>query len=77
MVPTVVQGCSSDYETTSITYDKAGTTALQVGSNKTLMGKGSNAGLKGKGLHITDQSNIIIQNIKISTSLHLGRTTDN
>ncbi|KIY65475.1 polysaccharide lyase family 1 protein [Cylindrobasidium torrendii FP15055 ss-10] len=58
--------CSSDYETTSITYDKAGTTALQVGSNKTLMGSGSNAGIKGKGLHITDQSNIIIQNIKIT-----------
>lgn len=29
----------------TMTYNKAGVTALAVGSNKTLLGKGSNAGM--------------------------------
>ncbi|KAF8159851.1 pectin lyase fold/virulence factor [Crassisporium funariophilum] len=51
---------------TTVTYNKAGTTPLKVGSNKTLLGKGSAGGIKGKGLKITGASNIIIQNIKIT-----------
>ncbi|KAG8740811.1 hypothetical protein FRC10_003876 [Ceratobasidium sp. 414] len=57
---------------TTVTYKKAGVSAILVGSNKTLLGKGT-AGImpehlfsKGKGLRIAGGSNIIIQNIRIS-----------
>ncbi|KAJ7233041.1 pectate lyase [Mycena rebaudengoi] len=49
------------------TYPVAGTKPLVVGSNKTILGKGASAGLIGKGLQITGASNIIIQNIKITS----------
>ncbi|KIY63805.1 polysaccharide lyase family 1 protein [Cylindrobasidium torrendii FP15055 ss-10] len=55
-----------DATTSTVTYDSAGPSPLVVGSNKTLLGSGSNGGIKGKGLKITDGSNIIIQNIKIT-----------
>lgn len=73
-----------DAATSTVTYDSAGPSPLVVGSNKTLLGSGSNGGMyvlsivdngnsrlhsKGKGLKITGGSNIIIQNIKISTLL--------
>ncbi|EGZ22099.1 hypothetical protein PHYSODRAFT_329957 [Phytophthora sojae] len=48
-----------------ITYDKAATNPLIVGSNKTLVGEGSKGVLNGKGLMITG-SNVIIQNIHIT-----------
>lgn len=51
----------------NITYDKAGTTPLLVGSNKTLVGVGAGATIKGKGLTLRGGvKNIIIQNITIS-----------
>lgn len=54
--------------TVNFTYDKAGTTPLLVGSNKTIIGLGPNATLKGKGLRITDgASNVIIRNLTITT----------
>lgn len=51
---------------TTVTYKKAGTSAIAVGSNKTLLGKGTAGAIKGKGLRIAGGSNIIIQNIRIS-----------
>ncbi|PTT77407.1 pectin/pectate lyase [Pelomonas sp. HMWF004] len=51
----------------SITYDKAGTLPLLVGSNKTLIGLGATAGIKGRGLRLRGgASNIIIRNLAIS-----------
>ena len=50
-----------------ITYDTAGKTPLQVGSNKTLIGVGANSGIKGKGLRMSGGvSNIIIRNLSIT-----------
>ncbi|CAE6383785.1 unnamed protein product, partial [Rhizoctonia solani] len=51
---------------TTITYKKAGTTALAVGSNKTILGKGNSGWIKGKGLRLAGSKNVIIQNIRIS-----------
>ncbi|CCO27091.1 hypothetical protein BN14_01125 [Rhizoctonia solani AG-1 IB] len=51
---------------TTVTYKKAGTTAIKVASNKTLLGKGTAGAIKGKGLRIAGGSNIIIQNVRIS-----------
>jgi pectin lyase len=51
----------------NITYDTAGKTPLQIGSNKTLIGVGANSGIKGKGLRMTGGvSNIIIRNLSIT-----------
>ena len=53
--------------TYNITYDTAGKTPLQVGSNKTLIGVGSNSGIKGKGLRMSGGvSNIIVRNLSIT-----------
>jgi pectin lyase len=52
----------------SITYDTAGTTALSVGSNKSILGVGGKGVIKGKGLSIKkNASNVIIQGIHITT----------
>jgi pectin lyase len=52
----------------SITYDSAGTTALPVGSNKSILGLGGKGVLKGKGLSIKkDASNVIIQGLEFIT----------
>ncbi|ELU39361.1 pectate lyase domain-containing protein [Rhizoctonia solani AG-1 IA] len=58
--------CSSTAPKTTITYKKAGTTALAVGSNKTILGKGNSGWIKGKGLRLAGSKNVIIQNIRIS-----------
>ncbi|KAF8703180.1 Pectate lyase, partial [Rhizoctonia solani] len=62
--------CSSTAPKTTITYKKAGTTALAVGSNKTILGKGNSGWMyavsKGKGLRLAGSKNVIIQNIRIS-----------
>ncbi|QRW23032.1 pectate lyase [Rhizoctonia solani] len=50
----------------TFTYKKAATTAIRIGSNKTLRGKGNSGWIKGKGLSIVGSTNIIIQNIRIS-----------
>ncbi|KAF8757260.1 Pectate lyase [Rhizoctonia solani] len=49
----------------TVTYKKAGVSAIKVASNKTLLGKGTAGGIKGKGLRIAGGNNIIIQNIRI------------
>jgi pectin lyase len=52
----------------SITYHSAGTTALPVGSNKSILGIGGKGVLKGKGLSIKkDASNVIIQGLEFTT----------
>ncbi|KAH7364725.1 pectin lyase fold/virulence factor [Rhexocercosporidium sp. MPI-PUGE-AT-0058] len=51
----------------SVTYDKAGTSGINLGSNKSLIGVGANAVIRGKGLRIANGAkNIIIQNIHIT-----------
>lgn len=52
----------------SIIYDSAGTAALTVGSNKSILGVGGKGILKGKGLSIKkDASNVIIQGLEFTT----------
>jgi pectin lyase len=52
----------------SITYDTAGTTALAVGSNKSILGVGGKGVIKGKGLSIKkNASNVIMQGVHITT----------
>lgn len=51
----------------SVTYDKAGVSAINVGSNKSIIGIGSSGVIKGKGLRIANGAkNVIIQNIHIA-----------
>jgi pectate lyase len=50
-----------------MTYDTAGKSPLQIGSNKTLVGVDSNSGIKGKGLRMSNGvSNIIVRNLSIT-----------
>ncbi|KAB5590296.1 hypothetical protein CTheo_6258 [Ceratobasidium theobromae] len=58
--------CSSSYEQVTVTYKSAGTSGIRVKSNKTILGKGTSGWIKGKGLMISGQTNVIIQNIRIS-----------
>ncbi|KAJ1302357.1 hypothetical protein OPQ81_001171 [Rhizoctonia solani] len=58
--------CSSSAAKVSVTYKKAGTSGLIVGSNKTILGKGTSGWIKGKGLKLAGSKNVIIQNIRIS-----------
>ncbi|EUC55150.1 pectin lyase F, putative [Rhizoctonia solani AG-3 Rhs1AP] len=58
--------CSSSAAKVSVTYKKAGTSGLVVGSNKTILGKGTSGWIKGKGLRLAGSKNVIIQNIRIS-----------
>ncbi|CUS08299.1 unnamed protein product [Tuber aestivum] len=51
----------------AVTYDKAGTTFIDVKSNKSIVGKGSSGVIRGIGLRIANgASNIIIQNVHIT-----------
>ncbi|KAF2676258.1 polysaccharide lyase family 1 protein [Lentithecium fluviatile CBS 122367] len=51
----------------SVTYDTAGVSGINMGSNKSLIGVGSKGVLRGKGLRIANGAkNIIIQNIHIT-----------
>ncbi|CZT24934.1 related to Probable pectin lyase B [Ramularia collo-cygni] len=51
----------------SVTYDKAASTPINVGSDKTLIGEGSAGVIKGKGLSLSGGvSNVIIQNVAIT-----------
>lgn len=51
----------------SCTYDNAARSPLDIGSNKSLVGKGSDGVLKGKGLRIRGGNrNVIIQNMHIT-----------
>ncbi|TVY55114.1 putative pectin lyase A [Lachnellula cervina] len=51
----------------SVTYDKAGVTPIDIGSNKSLIGIGTSGVIKGKGLRVANGAeNVIIQNIHIT-----------
>jgi pectate lyase len=59
---------SAGKPTFNVTLDKAGKTALPVGSNKTIIGIGRNATIRGKGLTMTGGvSNIAIRNLTITS----------
>jgi len=50
-----------------VTYDAAGTSPINLGSNKSIIGVGSKGVIRGKGLRIANGAkNIIIQNIHIT-----------
>ncbi|KAF2855213.1 carbohydrate-binding module family 1 protein [Plenodomus tracheiphilus IPT5] len=60
-------GGDDNVAVSSITYDAAGTTALGVGSNKSILGVGGKGGIKGKGMSIKkNASNVIIQGVEFS-----------
>jgi pectate lyase len=62
------QGQCDGQSTFTCTYDKAGTTPLSVGSNKTIIGVGPNATIKGKGFILGNGvSNVIIRNLNITS----------
>ncbi|KAL3456586.1 pectin lyase fold/virulence factor [Aspergillus heterothallicus] len=62
-----IQDTCSDGTWVSCTYDNAGKTPLDVGSNKSIVGVGSRGVLRGKGLRVRGgASNVIIQNIHIT-----------
>ena len=51
----------------TVTYDTAGTSAINLGSNKSIIGVGSQGVIRGKGLRIANGAqNVIIQNIHIT-----------
>jgi pectin lyase len=50
-----------------VTYDNAGVTAINLGSNKSIIGVGNKGVIRGKGLRIANGAkNIIIQNVHIT-----------
>lgn len=61
----------SEYESSAasvdVTYDVAGTSPIDVGSEKTILGVGTSGVIKGKGLRLANGvSNVIIQNVAIT-----------
>ncbi|ETS85401.1 putative pectin lyase F-1 [Pestalotiopsis fici W106-1] len=63
---TISDSCSGG-TLVSCTYNTAALTPLDVGSNKSIVGKGSSGVIKGKGLRVRGgNSNVIIQNIHIT-----------
>ncbi|KAF6822533.1 pectin lyase [Colletotrichum plurivorum] len=57
----------SDMSPAQVKFDKAGTTPLVVGSNKSIVGVGAKGVIQGKGLKLPKTSkNVIIQNIHIT-----------
>lgn len=49
-----------------VVYDKAGTSGINVASDKTIIGVGNKGIIKGKGLRFVNVKNIIVQNIRKS-----------
>ncbi|KAF2495774.1 putative pectin lyase [Lophium mytilinum] len=59
--------CDESYPKISVTYDKAATQGINVGSNKSIIGDGKKGVIRGKGLRIANGAqNVIIQNIHIT-----------
>ncbi|KAI0587424.1 Polysaccharide lyase family 1 protein [Pyrenophora tritici-repentis] len=51
----------------TVTYDTAGTSAINLGSNKSIIGVGNKGVIRGKGLRIANGAkNVIIQNVHIT-----------
>ncbi|QDS77588.1 hypothetical protein FKW77_001723 [Venturia effusa] len=62
-----VKQCDAGWKSVPVTYDKAGVDALEIKSNKSIVGVGNKGVIQGKGLHIAQgSSNIIIQNVHIT-----------
>ncbi|VVO17819.1 hypothetical protein PS689_03978 [Pseudomonas fluorescens] len=60
-------GFCQDRKKASVTYDNAGMTRLNVGSNKTLIGVGSQAAIQGIAVHIGGGvHNVIVRNLTLS-----------
>lgn len=56
-----------DQPKVSVTYDKAGISGINVGSNKSIVGEGDKGVIRGKGLRVANGAkNIIIQNVHIT-----------
>lgn len=56
-----------DNPAADVSYDNAGTTPIDVASDKTILGTGSDAVIRGKGLRFANgASNVIIQNVHIT-----------
>lgn len=67
----IIQDDCGDSPSSQATWYTAGTTGIDVGSNKTIIGEGDKGIIKGKGLRFRDGvSNIIVQNIQISDLNH-------
>lgn len=65
-IPTKSPRCNGQ-PAVSVTYDKAGLTAINVASNKSIVGVGSSGIIRGKGLRMANGAqNVIIQNIHIT-----------
>lgn len=63
----IIQDDCGDSPSSQASWYTAGTTGIDVGSNKTILGDGDKGAIKGKGLRFRDGvSNIIVQNIQIS-----------
>ncbi|KNG88308.1 pectin lyase F [Aspergillus nomiae NRRL 13137] len=63
----IIQDDCGDSPSSQATWYAAGTTGIDVASNKTILGDGDKGVMKGKGLRFRDGvSNIIVQNIQIS-----------
>ncbi|OGM48560.1 pectin lyase F [Aspergillus bombycis] len=63
----IIQDDCGDSPSSQATWYTAGTTGIDVASNKTILGDGDKGVMKGKGLRFRDGvSNIIVQNIEIS-----------
>lgn len=61
--------CDSNQNPFQVSYDKAGTRGMDVGSNKSIVGVGNRGVLLGKGLRLKKGAkNVIIQNIHIDVS---------
>ncbi|KAJ5388501.1 pectin lyase F [Penicillium cosmopolitanum] len=63
----IIQDDCGDSPSSQATWYTAGTTGIDVGSNKTILGDGDKGIIKGKGLRFRNGvTNIIVQNIQIS-----------
>ncbi|KAE8336645.1 putative pectin lyase A [Aspergillus arachidicola] len=63
----IIQDDCGDSPSSQATWYTAGTTGIDVASDKTILGDGDKGVIKGKGLRFRDGvSNIIVQNIEIS-----------
>ncbi|PWY96933.1 pectin lyase-like protein, partial [Testicularia cyperi] len=60
------QGWCSGKPGISVTYDKAGLSAIMVGSHKTIVGTNGQAAILGRGLHVKNAQNVIIRNLRIA-----------
>lgn len=71
-IGTISCTANSNIQATTVTYDKAGTNPLIVGSNKSIVGVGSAGVIMSKGLKQGTSKNVIIQNLHVTVRGPLG-----